>query len=178
MTKTVLVYGSGISGCGAADALAKQGCRVLLYSDKETKIDNALLELLKKQGGGLYCGNGETLLQEVEQVVLSPGIPLANHLTDMAVQMGIEVISEVEAAYRSYHGHIIGITGTNGKTTTTTLVGEMLKTLPVPTAVGGNIGQALSKEVENLGADAWLAAELSSFQLEGVREFRPDVAVI
>ncbi|WP_368065465.1 NAD(P)-binding protein, partial [Phascolarctobacterium faecium] len=56
MTKTVLVYGSGISGCGAADALAKQGCRVLLYSDKETKIDNALLELLKKQGGGLYCG--------------------------------------------------------------------------------------------------------------------------
>lgn len=149
MTKTVLVYGSGISGCGAADALAKQGCRVLLYSDKETKIDNALLELLKKQGGGLYCGNGETLLQEVEQIVLSPGIPLANPLTDMAVQMGIEVISEVEAAYRSYHGHIIGITGTNGKTTTTTLVGEMLKTLPVPTAVGGNIGQALSKEVEN-----------------------------
>lgn len=60
MTKTVLVYGTGISGCGAADALAKQGCRVLLYSDKETKIDNALLELLKKQGGGLYCGNGET----------------------------------------------------------------------------------------------------------------------
>ena len=178
MTKTVLVYGTGISGCGAADALAKQGCRVLLYSDKETKIDNALLELLKKQGGGLYCGNGETLLQEVEQIVLSPGIPLANPLTDMAVQMGIEVISEVEAAYRSYHGHIIGITGTNGKTTTTTLVGEMLKTLPVPTAVGGNIGQALSKEVENLGADAWLAAELSSFQLEGVREFRPDVAVI
>ena len=57
MTKTVLVYGTGISGCGAADALAKQGCRVLLYSDKETKIDNALLELLKKQGGGLYCGN-------------------------------------------------------------------------------------------------------------------------
>ena len=72
MTKTVLVYGTGISGCGAADALAKQGCRVLLYSDKETKIDNALLELLKKQGGGLYCGNGETLLQEVEQIVLSP----------------------------------------------------------------------------------------------------------
>jgi UDP-N-acetylmuramoylalanine--D-glutamate ligase len=54
MTKTVLVYGTGISGCGAADALAKQGCRVLLYSDKETKIDNALLELLKKQGGGLW----------------------------------------------------------------------------------------------------------------------------
>ena len=101
MTKTVLVYGTGISGCGAADALAKQGCRVLLYSDKETKIDNALLELLKKQGGGLYCGNGETLLQEVEQIVLSPGIPLANPLTDMAVQMGIEV----SWAYYSNYGY-------------------------------------------------------------------------
>lgn len=178
MAKAVLVYGTGISGCGAADALAKQGRRVLLYSDRETRIDDTLRALLERQGGGLFCGNGEALLQEVEQVVLSPGIPLANPLTDRAVRLGIEVISEVEAAYRSYDGHIIGITGTNGKTTTTTLVGEMLETLPVPTAVGGNIGQALSKEVESLGADAWLAAELSSFQLEGVREFRPDVAVI
>ena len=63
MTKTVLVYGTGISGCGAADALAKQGCRVLLYSDKETKIDNALLELLKKQGGGLPKEEGDLLRQ-------------------------------------------------------------------------------------------------------------------
>ena len=96
MAKTVLVYGTGISGCGAADALEKQGCRVFLYSDKETKIDKALLKLLEKHGGGLYCGNGETLLQEVEQIVLSPGIPLANPLTDVAVQMGIEVIRSEE----------------------------------------------------------------------------------
>ena len=139
MAKTVLVYGTGISGCGAADALAKQGCRVLLYSDRETEIDSVLRALLEQQGGGLFCGNGEALLAEVEQIVLSPGIPLANPLTDRARQLGIEVISEVEAAYRSYDGHIIGITGTNGKTTTTTLVGEMLQTLTVPTAVGGNI---------------------------------------
>lgn len=178
MSKAVLVYGTGISGCGAADALAKQGRRVLLYSDKATQVDEELLALLAEQGGGLFCGNGEALLPEIEQVVLSPGIPLSNPLSDKASALGIEVISEVEAAYRSYHGHIIGITGTNGKTTTTTLIGEMLETLPVQTAVGGNIGQALSKEVENLNADAWLAAELSSFQLEGVRDFRPDVAVV
>ena len=102
MAKTVLVYGTGISGCGAADALAKQGCRVLLYSDRETEIDSGLRALLEQQGGGLFCGNGEALLAEVEQIVLSPGIPLANPLTDRARQLGIEVISEVEAAYRSY----------------------------------------------------------------------------
>lgn len=178
MTKAVLVYGTGISGCGAADALARQGRRVLLYSDKEVQIDAELAALLQKQGGGLICGNGAALLPQVEQIVLSPGIPFANPLTDAAAACGIEVISEVEAAYRSYQGHLIGITGTNGKTTTTTLVGEMLQTLPVRTAVGGNIGLALSKEVENLDADSWLAAELSSFQLEGVRTFRPNVAVI
>ena len=163
MAKAVLVYGTGISGCGAADALAKQGRKVLLYNDKPAQVDEELLALLAKQGGGLFCGNGAALLPEVEQIVLSPGIPLSNPLTDTAAASGIEVISEVEAAYRGYKGHIIGITGTNGKTTTTTLIGEMLETLPVQTAVGGNIGQALSKEVENLNADAWLAAELSSF---------------
>lgn len=178
MAKAVLVYGTGISGCGAAEALAKQGRRVLLYSDGAARIDAGLETLLQEQGGGLFCGNGEALLQEIEQIILSPGIPFANPLTDRAASMGIEVISEVELAYRIYRGHMIGITGTNGKTTTTTLIGQMLKTLPVQTAVGGNIGQSLSKEVETLGADAWLAAELSSFQLEGVREFRPDVAVV
>ena len=178
MSKAVLVYGTGISGLGAAEALAQHGARVLLYSDKKVGVDAELLQLLQQQGGDLFCGEGEALLPEVEQIILSPGIPLTNPLTEKAVAMGIEVISEVEAAYRVYPGHMIGITGTNGKTTTTTLVGAMLKTLPVPTAVGGNIGQALSKEVENLGDNAWLAAELSSFQLEGVKDFRPDVAVV
>lgn len=178
MTKAVLVYGAGISGCGAADALLKQGRKVILYSDSEAKIDADLLELLHNNGGRFVCGNGEALLPEVEQIVLSPGIPFVNYMTEKAVKLGIEVIGEVEAAYRNYRGHMIGITGTNGKTTTTTLIGEMLKTLPVLTTVGGNIGQAMSKEVENLGEDAWIAAELSSFQLEGVCDFRPDVAVI
>ena len=91
---------------------------------------------------------------------------------------GIEVISEVEFAYRIYQGNLIGITGTNGKTTTTTIVGEMLKRLRVPSAVGGNIGLALSKEVEKLPPTAWLAAELSSFQLEKVKAFCPDIAVV
>lgn len=178
MNKAILVYGAGISGCGAAEALSKQGKRVLLYNDKATTINPDLEGLLKKNDGGLFCGNAEALLADVEMVIVSPGIPFDNDLTKAAKERGIKVISEVEAAYLSYNGHMIGITGTNGKTTTTTLIGEMLKTLPVETAVGGNIGQALTKEVESLNSDSWLAAELSSFQLEGVCEFRPDVALV
>ena len=84
----------------------------------------------------------------------------------------------MELAYRLYGGHMAAITGTNGKTTTTTIVGEMFKRLPVPSAVGGNIGLALSKEVQGLPNEAWLAAELSSFQLEKVVSFCPDIAVV
>ena len=91
---------------------------------------------------------------------------------------GINVTGEAELAYRNYNGHIIGITGTNGKTTTTTLVGEMLATLPCVSKVGGNIGMALTKEVETMPADSWLAAELSSFQLETIQNFRAEIAVI
>jgi UDP-N-acetylmuramoylalanine--D-glutamate ligase len=91
---------------------------------------------------------------------------------------GIEVISEIELAYRNYPGKMAAITGTNGKTTTTSIVGAMFKTLPVKTAVGGNIGLALSKEIKGLTKDSWIAAEISSFQLEGVKEFKPQVAAV
>ena len=107
-----------------------------------------------------------------------PGIPCDNKNVLLAEAKGLEVISEVELGYRLYQGHMAAITGTNGKTTTTTIVGEMFKRLPVPSAVGGNIGLALSKEVEHLSADGWLAAELSSFQLEKVKSFCPDIAVV
>ena len=114
----------------------------------------------------------------MEEVILSPGISLENPLVQEALRRGINVTGEAELAYRNYNGHIIGITGTNGKTTTTTLVGEMLATLPCVSKVGGNIGMALTKEVETMPADSWLAAELSSFQLETIQNFRAEIAVI
>ena len=95
-----------------------------------------------------------------------------------AMNRGINVTGEAELAYRNYNGHIVGITGTNGKTTTTILIGEMLATLPCVTKVGGNIGMALTKEVETMPENSWLAAELSSFQLETVQNFRAEIAVI
>lgn len=180
MQKAVIVYGAGISGRGAAQVLAQRGQQVFLYNDAPCEIDAELAQELAACGGALVFGpkGFAGLLPKAGQMVLSPGVPCdAPHVLE-AEAYGLEVISEIELGYRLYGGHIAAITGTNGKTTTTTIVGEMFKRLPVPSAVGGNIGLALSKEVERLPANGWLAAELSSFQLEKVKEFCPDIAVV
>ena len=175
------MYGAGISGRGAAEVMAHIDMQVYLYNDEPCTIDDKLAQTLEAVGGGLAIGPERyaELLGQVGLVVLSPGVPCDSPNVLLAeLVCGIEVISEVEFAYRIYQGNLIGITGTNGKTTTTTIVGEMLKRLRVPSAVGGNIGLALSKEVEKLPPTAWLAAELSSFQLEKVKAFCPDIAVV
>ena len=177
-TKSVIVYGAGISGRGAAEVLAKHGKQVFLYNDSECKIEDSLAQALAAHSGALVCGDFAKLLGSAELLVLSPGVPCDNGNVLLAEQKGVAVISEVELAYRNYGGHIAAITGTNGKTTTTSIVGEMFKRLPVASAVGGNIGLAMSKEVEPLDEEAWLAAELSSFQLEKVQSFAPDIAVV
>ena len=176
----VIVYGAGISGRGAAQVLADRGQQVYLYNDAPANVEPELEQALTATGGGVKIGQSafDELLQGCKQVVLSPGIPCDSANVLAAEAKGLEVISEVELGYRLYGGHIAAITGTNGKTTTTTIVGEMLKRLPVLSAVGGNIGLALSKEVESLPQDGWLAAELSSFQLEKVNTFSPDIAVV
>lgn len=84
----------------------------------------------------------------MEEVILSPGISMENPLVQEALNRGINVTGEAELAYRNYNGHIVGITGTNGKTTTTILIGEMLATLPCVTKVGGNIGMALTRKLK------------------------------
>lgn len=178
MDKAVLVYGIGISGCGAADILARHGERVLLYNDAEHEVDADLKKLLVENGGRIVIGGWENLLDDVKEVILSPGINMETPLVKEAVSRGINVTGEAELAYRNYKGHIVGITGTNGKTTTTMLIGEMLATLPCVTKVGGNIGMALTKEVETMPENSWLAAELSSYQLETIQNFRAHIAVI
>ena len=176
----VIVYGAGISGRGAAQVLAAKGQQVYLYNDAPVSVDSELEAALAAAGGGVKVGQSayDELLTFCNQLVLSPGVPCDSANVLAAEAKGLGVISEVELGYRLYGGHIAAITGTNGKTTTTTIVGEMLKRLTVPSAVGGNIGLALSKEVENLPQNGWLAAELSSFQLEKVNSFSPDIAVV
>ena len=177
--KKVLVVGAGRSGVAAARFLAARGAVVAL-NDRKALIDwpNEALRL-KAEGVGLLPGDAPTwLLDQIEIVVLSPGVPSKSIPVRYAERAGAQVIGEVELAWRHLRGRVVGITGTNGKTTTTALVGELLKDAGIPTQVGGNIGTPLVELVEDSREDGWTVAELSSFQLETIREFRPSVAVV
>ncbi len=156
--KKAIVYGAGISGKGAAEVLERQGWEVKIYTDD--------------------VGGFEQTLEGAELLVLSPGVSPEKPEVVLAKGRGVKVLPEIEIAFQNYKGKMAGITGTNGKTTTTMLVGEMLKTLHVPTKVAGNIGLSLAKELEGLGEDAWVAAELSSFQLETAEQFAPQISCI
>ncbi len=134
---------------------------------------------LKESGVGLMAGEVPMwLLDQIELVVMSPGVPTKIIPARYADRAGAEVIGEIELASRFMRGRIVAITGTNGKTTTTSLIGELLKDAGLPVQVGGNIGTPLISLVETSRDDGWTVAELSSFQLETIVDFHPSVALV
>ena len=118
------------------------------------------------------------LLDQLDLVVVSPGVPATIIPIRYAERAGAEVIGEVELAHRYLKGRVVAITGSNGKTTTTSLIGELLRDAGLPVQVGGNIGKALISMVESSRDDGWTVAELSSFQLETIKTFHPSIAVV
>lgn len=177
--KNVLVLGAGISGMAVAKILQDFGARVILSDAKSQEMLKKDFIPLQKAGVTLALGRqDESLLTGIDTIILSPGISIYSPLVQSAKAKHINVISEIEVAYRICQAPIIAITGTNGKTTTTTLVGEMLKTKGCPVVVGGNIGAALSHEVLEIDKNGLVAAEISSFQLEGAEQFRPHIAAV
>ena len=175
--KKVMVLGLARTGQSTARFLAQQGA-IVLVSDLRPAADldpelNALAGLPIE-----YHFGGEDLnwLEGVDLVVPSPGVPMNNLFLQEAGRRGIEIISEIEFAYRSLSLPLIAITGTNGKSTTTTLIGEILKANGTKTFVGGNLGMPLI----GCGPDEWDwgVVEVSSFQLEWVKWFRPRIAVL
>jgi UDP-N-acetylmuramoylalanine--D-glutamate ligase len=178
--KKVLVIGAGRSGVAASRFLAARGSLVVL-NDRKGFIDwpNDALALKGEGVVKLLAGDVPSwLLDQVELVVVSPGVPTKGIPVRYAERAGAEVIGEVELAWRFLRGRTVGITGTNGKTTTTTLVGELLKDAGLPVQVGGNIGTPLVSLVESSREDGWTVVELSSYQLETIKEFHPTVAIV
>lgn len=177
--KKVLVLGAARSGIACAKFLAARGATVALNDSKP--IENWSAEALALKSDGVGCLPGEVpswLLDQIDLVVISPGVPATAIPIRYAERAGAEVIGEVELASRYLKGRIVAITGSNGKTTTTSLIGELLKTAGIPTQVGGNIGTPLISMVESSREDGWTVVELSSFQLETIKEFHPAVAVV
>lgn len=177
--KRVLVAGAGVSGVAVAQILQKKGASVTLQDAKTLGELGERAKSLQQRGIELALGQqNEILVSDFDYIVVSPGISIYSPLVLAAEKQGVEVISEVEVAYRVCPAPILAITGTNGKTTTTTLVGEMVKTTGKRVVVGGNIGKALSLEVEDVTDKDLVVAEISSFQLEGAKTFRPVVAAV
>jgi UDP-N-acetylmuramoylalanine--D-glutamate ligase len=176
--RKTLVLGAGKSGVGSAKFLASRGAVVALHDKKPIGEWPVEAQGLKDQGIGLIDGMLPSwLLDQIELVVISPGVPTSSIPARYVDRADGEVIGEVELAYRFMKGRIVGITGSNGKTTTTTLIGQMLKDAGLKTQVGGNIGTALISLTETSTDDTWTVVELSSFQLETIVNFRANVAV-
>ncbi len=173
----IAVVGAGKSGLAVANHAILEGCEVVLYDDLELRevrkrVTGKLSEkvLLREGMPGLESG------KELEKIVVSPGIPLSRLPLDDFEERGVEVIGEVEYAYRHLDGHITAITGTNGKSTVTALLGTILEKEGFRTFTGGNLKDPLTSAC---GGDFEMCVvELSSFQLESVKTFRPSVAIL
>ncbi|MDQ3755782.1 MAG: UDP-N-acetylmuramoyl-L-alanine--D-glutamate ligase [Acidobacteriota bacterium] len=177
--KKVLVIGAARSGVAAARFLAEREAVVALHDRKPLAEWTDEARALKAEGVGLVPDEAPMwLLDQIELVVLSPGVPAQSIPVRYAERAGAEVIGEVELAARFLQGRIVGITGTNGKTTTTTLIGELLKGAGLPVQVGGNIGTPLISLIASSHEDGWTVAELSSYQLETIKDFHSTVAVM
>src|SRR5215467_12049050 len=178
--KKVLVIGAARSGIAAARFLKKRGAVVALNDQKSLdKWSEAALGLKDELGVGLVPGEPSSwLLDHLDLVIVSPGVPANIIPIRYAERAGAEVIGEVELAYRFLKGRVVAITGSNGKTTTTSLIGELLRDAGLNVQVGGNIGKALMTMTESSSDDGWTVAELSSFQLETIKTFRPSIAIV
>ena len=177
--KKVLIIGAARSGVAAAKFLVDRGAIVALNDQKPLDKWSAEALALKETGVGLLPGEPPSwLLDQLDLVVVSPGVPATIIPIRYAERAGAEIIGEVELAARYLKGRVVGITGSNGKTTTTTLIGELLRNAGLNVQVGGNIGRALISMVETSRDDGWTVAELSSFQLETIKTFRPKIAIV
>ncbi len=177
--KKVLIVGAARSGIAAARFLVARGAVVAINDQKPVDKWSSEALALNELGVGLLPGEVPSwLLDQVELLVVSPGVPANIIPIRYAERAGAEVIGEIELAYRFLKGRIIAVTGSNGKTTTTTLIGELLRDAGLPVQVGGNIGKPLISLVEGSRDDGWTVVELSSFQLETTREFHAAIAVV
>ncbi|RDW17925.1 UDP-N-acetylmuramoyl-L-alanine--D-glutamate ligase [Oceanobacillus chungangensis] len=173
-----LVLGLAKSGTAAAKVLLANDKKVRVNDRNATKEDEVVMQL-QALGAEVIVGEHPLeVLDDIEIIVKNPGIPYENPIIVEAERRNIPIITEIEIAYSLVEGSIIGITGSNGKTTTTTLVTEMLEKSNQPVKVAGNIGIVAIDAAQSLKKEETLVLELSSFQLLGINKFRPKIAVL
>lgn len=177
--KKVLVLGLARSGESAARLLAKLGA-IVTVNDGKPLEENQSAQTLLEEGIRVICGSHplELLDEDFALMVKNPGIPYSNPMVARALEKGLPILTEVELAYLISEAPIIAITGSNGKTTTTTMIADVLTAGGQSALLSGNIGFPASSVAQDAKKEDKLIMELSSFQLMGIREFRPHIAVI
>ena len=178
--KKVLVFGSGISGTGAVKLLAQVGAQIILYDGNENLKEE---DIRKKLPEGCSCEIllGELpdeVIESLDLAVMSPGVPQDIPPVERLKKKGVRIWGEVELAYQMGKGKVMAVTGTNGKTTTTALLGEIMKAYSDSVFVVGNIGNAYTAAALDTKEDSYVVAEISSFQLETIETFAPEVSAI
>ncbi|MBI1976297.1 MAG: UDP-N-acetylmuramoyl-L-alanine--D-glutamate ligase [Candidatus Omnitrophica bacterium] len=178
-SKRVTVIGLGKSGIAVAKLLARNGCRVKITEAGDQSSLRLRAEEMKKIGiSAELGGHREDFYSDAQWMVPCPGVKPDAGPLQWAKRNRIPILSEMEVAYRFTPCPVIGITGTNGKTTTTTLIGRILASAGWKVRVGGNIGTPLSDFAAELAPQHWVVLEISSFQLEYIERFRPKIAVL
>lgn len=177
--KKVLVVGLAKSGVAASLLLHRLGAFVTV-NDWKPLSENKEAQSLLDEGIKVVCGSHpvELLDEGFEFIVKNPGIPYTNELIKGAVEKGLPILTEVELAYQISEAAIIGITGTNGKTTTTTLTHHMIEAGGKPSYMAGNIGTVACEVAQKARENETMVVELSSFQLMGIKDFKPSIAII
>ncbi len=177
--KRILIIGLGKTGIAAVRFLARRGAEIVVTDEKPLSLLKEAFDELadvlphfKFRAGGLAIGS------DIDLVVPSPGVAPLHEILSEAVNRGIPVMSELELACRFLRRPMIAITGTNGKTTTTTLIGEILEEAGKKVFVGGNIGRPLIGYVDGKQEEEYVVIEVSSFQLQWISRFRPNIAIL
>src|SRR5471030_1955016 len=177
--KKVLVVGLGKSGLAAALFLRRRGAHVTVYDVRSAEALAKDIPALLDEGIMVETGgHGLLTFRRQDLIVVSPGVPLNTPELAQVKSFGLPVIGELELAARFLKGKTLAITGSNGKTTTTALVGEILEKAGLPTLVGGNIGVPVVALIDQSTDETWSVLEVSSFQLESTQRFHPAIAVI
>ncbi|MDR1539897.1 MAG: UDP-N-acetylmuramoyl-L-alanine--D-glutamate ligase [Clostridiales bacterium] len=177
--KKVLVCGIARSGVAAAKLLKDLGAEVTLQDLKIRDKIEINLDEMEKSGFEIYVGkNPDDIIDDFDLAVISPGISVYLPFVEKALKLGIPVWGEIELAYSLCPCPVIAVTGTNGKTTTTSLIGDIVKRYNPKVEVVGNIGVPFAAKLKNLGKDSCVVAEISSFQLETIHAFKPKVSAI
>jgi len=177
--KKVLVVGLGKSGLAAALFLRRRGAQVTVSDVRSAEALAKDIPALLDEGIMVEArGHGLLTFRRQDLIVVSPGVPLDTPELAQAKAFGRPVIGELELAARFLQGKILAITGSNGKTTTTSLLGDILQQAGFPTLVGGNIGTPVISLIEESTPETWSVLEVSSFQLESTEQFHPAIAVI